>query len=100
VAAMDTRNATISRQTLLNDLENSMVKSWQAYQNNLQQIQTEQENNRLAYDLLQLTLERYKVSQATIIEVREAQRSFVEAGYRLVNLSYSAKVIYALLSNI
>lgn len=92
VAEIDTRNAASSRTVLLNNLETSAIKSWQAYQNNLQQLQVERENNKLANDLLQLTLQRYELSQATIIEVREAQRSFVEAGYRLVNLTYAAKV--------
>lgn len=92
VAELDTRSAVSARTILINNLEASAVKSWQAYQNSLQQLQTEIENNKLTNDLLQLTLQRYQLSQATIIEVREAQRSFVEAGYRLVNLAYAAKV--------
>ncbi|MGI8634368.1 MAG: TolC family protein, partial [Segetibacter sp.] len=92
VAEISTENATVNRQILLNDLETSAVKSWQAYQNTLQRLQIERENNRIAAALLQLTLQRFELSAATIIEVREAQRSFVDAGYRLVNLSYSAKV--------
>jgi outer membrane protein len=91
VAAIDTRNASLTQQSVYNNLETSAVKSWQAYQNNLQRIQTERENYQLAASLLQLTLERYRLSQATIIEVREAQRSFVDAGYRLVNLAFEAK---------
>jgi outer membrane protein len=92
VAEITTENAGVSRQILLNNLETSAVKSWQAYQNTLRRLETEKENNRIAAALLQLTLQRFELSAATIIEVREAQRSFVEAGYRLVNLSYSAKV--------
>lgn len=92
VAEISTTNAGVTRQILLNNLETSAVKSWQAYQNTLQRLQLEKENNRIAAALLQLTLQRFELSAATIIEVREAQRSFVEAGYRLVNLSYSAKV--------
>lgn len=92
VAEIDIRNAASTHKILLNNLETSAIKSWQAYQNNLQQLKTELENNKLANDLLQLTLQRFQLSQATIIEVREAQRSFVEAGYRLVNLAYAAKV--------
>ncbi|GEO09646.1 TolC family protein [Segetibacter aerophilus] len=92
VADISTKNAGVSREILLNTLETSAVKSWQAYQNTLQRLQLEKENNRIAAALLQLTLQRYELSAATIIEVREAQRSFVEAGYRLTNLSYSAKV--------
>lgn len=92
VAEITTKNASISRQILLNNLEASAVKSWQVYQNTLRRLELEKENNRIAAALLQLTLQRFELSAATIIEVREAQRSFVEAGYRLVNLSYSAKV--------
>ena len=92
VAQISTENASATRQSLQNNLETSAVKSWQAYQNTLQRLQIEKENNRVAAALLQLTLQRFELSAATIIEVREAQRSFVEAGYRLVNLSYSAKV--------
>jgi outer membrane protein len=92
VAEISIKNAGVSKEILLNGLETSAVKSWQAYQNTLQRLHVEKENNRIAAALLQLTLQRYELSAATIIEVREAQRSFVEAGYRLTNLSYSAKV--------
>jgi outer membrane protein TolC len=92
VAEIDTKNAASSRELVANTLETSAVKSWQAYQVNLQQLKTEIENKKLANDLLQLTLQRFELSQATIIEVREAQRSFIDAGYRLVNLAYAAKV--------
>jgi outer membrane protein len=91
-AEIITTNAEVSRQILLNSLETTAFKSWQVYQNTLQRLQAERENNRIALALLQLTLQRFELSAATIIEVREAQRSFVEAGYRLVNLSYAAKV--------
>ncbi|MDQ6814102.1 MAG: TolC family protein [Bacteroidota bacterium] len=92
VAEISTKNAGVSRDILLKNLETSAFKSWQAYQNTLRRLQLEKENNRIAAALLQLTLQRLELSAATIVEVREAQRSFVEAGYRLVNLSYSAKV--------
>ena len=92
VAEISTKSAGLSRRILLNTLETSAVKAWQAYQNTLQRLQLEKENNHIATALLQLTLQRFELSAATIVEVREAQRSFVEAGYRLVNLSYSAKV--------
>jgi outer membrane protein TolC len=68
------------------------VQAWQVYRNNLNRLQAERENNRVAAALLDLTLKRLELSAATIIEVREAQRSFVEAGYRLVNFAYAAKV--------
>lgn len=92
VATIDIKNAETTRTILKNNLLTNAIKAWQAYQNNLQRIQVEQENNKIADSLLQLTLIRYQYSMATIVEVKEAQRSFVEAGYRLVNLTYAAKV--------
>lgn len=92
IAEINVRSANASQQMLENNLQTSAVQSWQAYQNILQRLKTERENNRIAYDLLQLTLKRYELANVTIIELREAQRSFVEEGYRLVNLAYSAKI--------
>jgi outer membrane protein TolC len=92
VAAIDTRNVQLQQANLANNLESSVAKAWYTLQNTLQQIKTEKENYKLAGALLDLTLQRYQLIAATIVEVREAQRSFEEAGYRLVNLSYSAKL--------
>jgi outer membrane protein len=57
----------------------------------LQQYISQQENYKLARKLLDLTMLRFQLRQATIIEVREVQKSFENAGYLLVNLSYAAK---------
>lgn len=92
VAEIDTRNATLTREVLINNFKTSAIRAWQAYQNNLARLQTERENNRIAADLLTLVLQRFQYGVGTIVDVREAQRSFVEAGYRLVNLAYAAKV--------
>lgn len=92
IATIDVDNARLTNQNLYNDFLASAVRSWQAYQNILQRIIIERENNRIAAALLDLTLKRYELLAATIVEVREAQRSFVEAGYRLINLAYTAKL--------
>jgi outer membrane protein len=91
-ARIDIRNATVTRETQLNNMKAATVQAWQVYRNNLNRLKAEKENNQVAAALLDLTLKRLELSAATIIEVREAQRSFVEAGYRLVNLAYAAKV--------
>jgi outer membrane protein len=92
VAEIDIKNAVNTRESLLNDLETFVVKAWQAYGNNLERLETEQENSRVAADLLALVQQRFEYGVGTIVDVREAQRSFVEAGFRLVNLSYAAKI--------
>lgn len=92
VAEIDTKNAVNARERLLNNLQTAAVRSWQAYLNSLEQLKVEQENNQVAADLLSLVQKRFELGVGTTVDVREAQRSFVEAGFRLVNLSYAAKL--------
>lgn len=92
IARIDTKNAINARGILLNDLENFAVRAWLAYKNNLERLDTERENNRVAADLLSLVEQRFQLGVGTIVDLREAQRSFVDAGFRLTNLAYAAKV--------
>jgi len=91
-AALATRNTILQKDNLLQQLQTGAVKAYQSYQNAMQRLNTEQQNYKLAGDLLQLVNLRFNLNQATIVEIREAQKSFEDAGYRLVNLSYAAKV--------
>ena len=92
IAEINTRSAALQKSNIANDIESVAARSWYTLQNTIQQIKTERENYQLARALLDLTLQRYELIAATIVEVREAQKSFTEAGYRLVNLSYAAKL--------
>lgn len=92
IAGINTRSAELQRSNVVNEIESAAARSWYTLQNTIQQIKTEKETYQLARALLDLTLQRYELIAATIVEVREAQRSFTEAGYRLVNLSYAAKI--------
>ena len=92
VAEIDAKNAMLQRQNLLNDYNSTAVKTYQAYLSALNQLEKEQLNYKLSSDLVKLVLSRVELRQATIIDLREAQRSFEETGYRLINLNYVAKV--------
>ena len=92
VANLNTMNAKNSTEQLLNTLQTEVVKTYQTYINSLKQLKTERENNIIAAALLDLVYKRYELGVGTIIDLRTAQQSYVEAGFRLVNLSYSAKI--------
>ncbi len=91
VAQINTRNAVIQRDNLIYDNEVGMVKTYQGYRNTLAQLETEQKNYQLSMQLLDLVLQKFQLGQATIIDVRQAQQSFENEGYRLINLAYAAK---------
>jgi outer membrane protein len=91
-AEFNTTAAELQKESVLITLNNAAIRAFQAYQNTLQQLQQERENYELSRRLVDLTVQRFNLNVATIIEVREAQRSFEETGFRLVNLSYASKV--------
>ncbi|MES2003929.1 MAG: TolC family protein [Bacteroidota bacterium] len=92
VASINTRNAIIQRDNLLLSNETGVVRTYQSYTNTLAQLKTEQQNYALSTQLLDLVLQKFQLGQATIIDVKQAQQSFENEGYRLVNLAYAAKV--------
>ncbi len=92
VAAINTRSAKLQQENLALNLETNAVKTFNAYTNALAQLQTEIDNYALSGQLLDLVMQRFELAEATIIDVRQAQQSFENAGFRLVNLQYTAKI--------
>lgn len=92
IAKINTTNAKLQKENIELDFKSGAIKTYQAYTSSLQQITTQQSTYQLAQQLVQLSLQRFQLAAATIIEVREAQKSFEEAGFRLINLSYLAKL--------
>lgn len=92
VASINTKNAMLERDNMVLSYETGMVRTYQTYLNSLAQLKTEKENYKLSTQLLDLVLQKFQLGQATIIDVKQAQQSFENEGYRLVNLNYSAKV--------
>lgn len=91
VASINVRNADLDRKILVRDYNAQVVKSYQSYASTLKQIKTEQENYDLSNRLLELALQRFRLKQATIVDVKNAQQSFEASGYRLVNLNFAGK---------
>jgi len=91
IANINAKSAETQRDMLLRDFETNTLRSFQSYTNTLQQLKTESDNYQLSLKLLDVVLQRFQLGQATIIDVKQAQQSFENEGYRLVNLSYAAK---------
>jgi len=91
VAEIDVRNAELNKKVLIRDYSSQVVKSYQSYATTLKQLETEQKNYTLSAQLLDLVLKRFQFKQATIVDLKIAQQSFEQSGYRLVNLNFAAK---------
>lgn len=91
VAEINAKNAGLRKDILQRTLNNTVVKTYQSYSANLQQLEAQKQNIALAKQLLDLTLQRFQLRQATIVEVRQAQQSFESISYTFTNLSFAAK---------
>ena len=91
VANINVRNATLQKDIILRDYRAMVTNQYQAYVSTVSRVENEKENYRLSGQLLNLVLQRFQLRQATIVDVKNAQKSFEESGFRLVNLSYVAK---------
>ncbi len=92
VANIDLKNATVQKQIILRDYQARAASLYQSYVSGIKQLETEQENYKLTAQLLDLVLQRFQLKQATIVEVKNAQQSFEQSGFRLVNINFAAKV--------
>lgn len=91
-AKINTTNARLQKESAIAIFKANTTKMYQAYTNNLQQAATQKNTVAISESLVQLVLERYKLVQATILEVQEALRSYEEAAFRLTNISFNAKM--------
>ena len=65
---------------------------WQAYQNNLEVIKLEQQNLIAAKENYEIAMERYLLGDLPGIEMREAQKSLLDAEERILTAEYNTKL--------
>ena len=92
------QNARINQKSIELQLEDSrlMIRSrfrtlFLTYQNNLELVDLEQDNLSNAEETLDIALERFRLGTISALELREAQRSYLEAENRLINARFEAK---------
>lgn len=91
-AKINTQNAKLAQQSAMQNLKAMAVQTHQTYTNSLQQLALQKETVLISEKLVQLTLEKYKLNTSTSLELREAQLSYEDAVFRLINLNFTAKL--------
>jgi outer membrane protein len=91
-AQINTLSAKLQYDNTAQDLATELFKTYQNYQNSLKQTPIELENYQMSEALLALVMDKFKLGQATIVDVKQAQQSFETAGFRLTSLKFSAKI--------
>ena len=86
------QNARLEREQLEQALRADLSNLWQAYQNNLQMLNLERQNLVAAKENHEIAMERYMLGNLSGIEMREAQKSLLDAEERILSAEYNTKV--------
>lgn len=91
VAQIQINSAQFNAQKVQFQIQLNNYRALKDFANAKEQLKLEEENITLATENQQIALERFRLAQSTAIELREAQKSFIDAQLRLVNARYAAK---------
>lgn len=91
-ATLAFKNRRLERQELELSLRSDLSNLWQAYRNNLQLLNLERQNLITAKDNHDIAMDRYIQGDLSGFEVREAQKSLLDAEERILSAEYNTKL--------
>jgi outer membrane protein TolC len=74
------------------EIKAELLTVYYAYENNLSLVQMEEENLNVARENLEIALERYRLGALSGLELREVQKSLLDAEERLISVKYQTKL--------
>ncbi len=92
IAKLQYKNAELYKNQTTVFIAGLYEQAWENYTIALEQVKRDEESVALAEQYLTLMQLRYKQGQSTILEFREAQRSFEETNARLINFKFALKM--------
>lgn len=91
-ALLDVLSAEISQQQLELQLRANLDDLWQSYLNNLLLVELQESNLKTAQETMEVAQERYMLGDLSGIEMREAQKSLLDAEDSLLQAQYDTKI--------
>lgn len=91
-ARLDEMSADITIDQLELQLRANLDDFWQAYQNNLMLLELQEQNLKTAQETMDIAQERYLLGNLSGLEMREAQKSLLDAEESLLQVQYDTKV--------
>ena len=85
-------NARLEQEELTQALQADLSTLWHAYQNNIKMLKLERENLIAAVENHEIASERYMLGNLSGIEMREAQKSLLDAEERILSAEYDTKM--------
>ncbi|MBC8592128.1 TolC family protein [Oscillospiraceae bacterium N12] len=91
-ASLAVKTARLQRDELEQSLRADISNLWQAYRNNLKMLNLERQNLVAAKENHEIAMERYMLGDLAGIEMREAQKSLLDAEERILSAEYDTKL--------
>ncbi len=91
IAGIQILNSQFSLEKARIQTKVNFYKALKDFTNSKEVLKLEEENIQLAGENVNIALERFRLSQSTAIELRNAQKSFEDAQTRLVSARFNAK---------
>jgi outer membrane protein TolC len=91
-AKIQTESAMYNLQNIKLQIKILLINTFTEFENQQKLLKIESENNVLAKENINISLERLKQGQTTSLEVHQAQEDYVQSSTRLINFRYNLKI--------
>jgi outer membrane protein TolC len=91
-SSLDLKNKELSYLEVEQGVKADLITIYSGYSNNLRLINLEKQNLETATENLTIALERYKLGNLSGIDLREVQKSLLDAKERLLSVQYQTKI--------
>ncbi len=91
-ALINVQSQKFQYQDVEQEVKADLMTVFYAYQNNLKLLKLEEQNLEVARENLGIALERYKLGNLSGLELREVQKSLLDAEERLISVKYQTKL--------
>lgn len=87
-ARVNVESASLRKEKVLQQLKASFEQAWASYETAMAQVKADSISVETAKSYMDLMQQRFALGQNTIIDLKEAQRTFEETNYRLISNTY------------
>ena len=91
-ARIEMENRDYQYREIEQEVKADLLTIFYGYENNLRLLRLEEQNLEVARENLEIAMERYKLGNLAGLELREVQKSLLDAEERLISLKYQAKI--------
>jgi outer membrane protein TolC len=91
-SSIDVKNRELRYLEIEQGIRADLIKLYYAYSNNLKLVTLEEQNLQTASENLDIALERYRLGNLSGIELREVQKSILDAKESLLSIQFQTKL--------